>query len=198
MSVYRYNNGNNMSFISLVRQQKISGYRLSKDSGIPQTTVTDLLSGKASLLRCNAETLYRLAKVLGVGMEELLESEMKKKNLNHSFDFFRNQECRQLRQMGDIPYLIALLESQRIPQLYQKGILPQAFYLVGMADYLSRLHDVPLCKDFHALRQKKLATTIYPLPQGISPKPAGLKKLEEAALPEFKRFGIMEDDVRLF
>jgi|LAHS01.1.fsa_nt_gb transcriptional regulator with XRE-family HTH domain len=187
-----------MSFISLVRQQKMSGYRLSKESGIPQTTVTDLLSRKASLLKCNAETLYRLAQTLGVTMEELLESEMKKKSRSDPFDSFRNEECRQLKKMGDIPYLIALLESGRIQKLYRDTILPQAFYLVGMADYLSRLHDVPLCKDFHAIRKKKLAKAIYPLSSRVASNPAGLKKLEEAALPEFKRFAIMEDDVRKF
>jgi DNA-binding Xre family transcriptional regulator len=187
-----------MSFITLVRQQKMSGYRLSKESGIPQTTVTDLLSRKASLLKCNAETLYRLAKALGVSMEDLLESEMKKKSRSDPFDSFRNDECRQLKKMGDITYLIALLESGRIQKLYHDAILPQAFYLVGMADYLSGLHSVPLCKDFHAIRKKKLAKAIYPLSSRVANNPAGLKKLEEAALPEFKRFAIMEDDVRKF
>jgi len=187
-----------MSFITLVRQQKMSGYRLSKKSGIPQTTVTDLLSRKASLLKCNAETLYRLARVLGVSMEDLLESEMKKKSRSDSFDTFRNDECRQLKKMGDIPYLIALLESGRIQKLYHDAILPQAFYLVAMADYLSGLHNVPLCKDFHAIRKKKLAKAIYPFSSKTANNPAGFKKLEEAALPEFKRFAIMEDDVRKF
>lgn len=187
-----------MSFISLVRQQKMSGYRLSKESGIPQTTVTDLLSRKASLLKCNAGTLYCLAQTLGVSMEELLESEMKKKSRSDSFDNFRNKECHQLKKMGDISYLIAHLESGRIQKLYSDAILPQAFYLVAMADYLSRLHDVPLCKDFHAIRKKKLAKAIYPLSSRVAGNPTGLKKLEEAALPEFKRFAIMEDDVRKF
>jgi|LAHS01.1.fsa_nt_gb transcriptional regulator with XRE-family HTH domain len=184
-----------MSFKSLVRSQKMSGYRLSKESGIPQTTVTDLLSHKASLLKCNAETLYKLSKVLGVSMEELLESELRKKSKADSFEDFRKEECRHLKAKGDIPYLIELLESGRIQKLYKARDYPSCYYLVAMADYLSGLHNVPLCKDYHDIRTKSLATPIFPgNPGSLDEKKKSL--LIAKALPEFSHFALYEQDVR--
>ena len=58
-----------------LEKQHMSKYRLSKDSGVPQATVNDICSGKAELEKCSAGTLYRLAKVLGVSIEDILESE---------------------------------------------------------------------------------------------------------------------------
>ncbi len=184
-----------MSFKSLVRSQKMSGYRLSKESGIPQTTVTDLLSHKASLLKCNSETLYKLSKVLGVSMEELLESEIKKKSKADSFEDFRKEECRHLKAKGDVPYLIELLESGRIQKLYKAHDYPTCYYLVAMADYLSSLHNVPLCKDYHDIRTKKLLTPLFPgNPGTLDEKKKSL--LVGKALPEFAHFNLFETDVR--
>ena len=53
---------------------KMTKYRLSKVSGVPQATVNDICSGKAVLEKCSAGTLYRLAKALGVTVEEILDS----------------------------------------------------------------------------------------------------------------------------
>ena len=53
---------------------KMTKYRLSKESGVPQATINDICSGKADLEKCAAGTLYRVAKVLGVSIESILES----------------------------------------------------------------------------------------------------------------------------
>lgn len=63
-----------MSINELLVQQNMSKYRLAKLSGLPQTTVIDICNGKTSLLKCTAETLYRIAKTLNVSMESLLET----------------------------------------------------------------------------------------------------------------------------
>ena len=63
-----------MGINELLVQQNMSKYRLAKLSGLPQTTVIDICSGKTSLLKCTAETLYRIAKALNVSMESLLKS----------------------------------------------------------------------------------------------------------------------------
>ena len=55
-----------MRINNLLAQQKMSKYRLSKTSGVPYATVSDICSGKARMEKCSAETLYRLAKALGV------------------------------------------------------------------------------------------------------------------------------------
>ena len=50
-------------------------YRLSQLSGIPKTTLTDLGSGKTSLLDASGKTLLGISKALKVSVEELLELE---------------------------------------------------------------------------------------------------------------------------
>lgn len=50
-------------------------YRLSQLSGIPKTTLTDLGSGKTSLLDASGKTLLGISKALKVRIEELLELE---------------------------------------------------------------------------------------------------------------------------
>ncbi len=57
----------------LLSEKGVTGYRLSKESGVPQTTITDICSGRTCIARCSAETVYRIAKVLGVSMESLVD-----------------------------------------------------------------------------------------------------------------------------
>jgi plasmid maintenance system antidote protein VapI len=53
----------------------MSRYHLSKISGIPWATLSDIYSGKSLLHRCGADTLSKLSKALGISIEKLLELE---------------------------------------------------------------------------------------------------------------------------
>lgn len=64
-----------MTFLDLLAFKKMTIYRLSQLSGIPKTTLTDLGSGKTSLLDASGKTLLGISKVLNVSIEELLELE---------------------------------------------------------------------------------------------------------------------------
>lgn len=50
----------------------MSRYSLSKTSGIPWATLSDICSGKTSLARCNAQTLQKLSAALEMTIEEVL------------------------------------------------------------------------------------------------------------------------------
>ena len=63
-------------------------YRLSKDSGVPQATINDICSGKADLEKCSAGTLYKIAKVLGISIESILDSA--KDDIRSSFEIFKS------------------------------------------------------------------------------------------------------------
>ena len=56
-------------------ERNISRYRLSKVSGIPWATLSDICSGKTELERCSAGTVLKLSKALGMTMEETLDLE---------------------------------------------------------------------------------------------------------------------------
>ena len=56
-------------------KQGLSRYRLSKISGIPWATRSDICTGKTALEKCSAGTILRLAKALNLTMEETLDLE---------------------------------------------------------------------------------------------------------------------------
>ena len=56
----------------MLEKKKLTMYTLAKRSGVPKTTVIDFCTGKSSIERCNAKTVYKLSKVLGCTMEELM------------------------------------------------------------------------------------------------------------------------------
>lgn len=64
-----------MTMNTLLAQQNISRYQLSKSSGIPWATLADICSGKTKLERCNGSTLQKLARALHVSIEDLLALE---------------------------------------------------------------------------------------------------------------------------
>lgn len=188
----------------LLNDTKISQYKLSKISGVPQATISDICSGKTSMGKCTARTLYKIAKVLNVTVDSLLEEEEKSiaqdVDYRSSFDTFRSNTCHLVKDMGDIEFIIDTLENDTIRCLYEKKWYPESMYLLGMVDYLSRQNDLPICTNYNDIRKHKLSKIVYP--SGVSIKAAVLhdeKVKEEAvkkAIPEFMRFNIVESEVR--
>lgn len=101
----------------LMKNKKLTRYRLSKDSGIAYTTIDDICSGKARLEKCSAETIYRISKVLGVSMETLIEPCFDKRI---DFELFKSNTCHKLKELGDVEFVIELLEEDRIRKYYKK------------------------------------------------------------------------------
>lgn len=82
MSVYRYSKcgGDEMDINVLLKENGMTRYRLSRLSGVPHATLSDLCSGKSHIEKCSGETLYKIAEVLQVPMESLLMDAVKYKN----------------------------------------------------------------------------------------------------------------------
>ena len=173
-------------------------YRLSKDSGVPQATINDICSGKADLEKCAAGTLFRLSKVLGVSIEDILRSA--EAEYRCAFETFKSSTCHHVKDMGDLDFMIRLLESDEIRTLYNRHWYPEALYLLAMLDYLSRENNIPLCTRYDDIRMQKLQKPLYPIGVLVnkdvmeSDKP--LRMAEQDAIPEFRRFNIMESEVR--
>ncbi len=181
-----------------LKEQNMTMYRLSKESGVPQATINDICSGKAEIEKCSAGTLYRLAKVLGVSIEEILESA--EKEHRSAFETFKSNTCHHVKDMGDVDFMIHVLETDEIRILYDKRWYPEAFYLLAMLDYLSRENDVPICTRYNDIRGHKLQKPIYPvgvlLTSEVMKSEEPKEKAEKEAIPEFKRFNIIECEVR--
>lgn len=63
-----------MNLNIIIKQSGMTKYKVAKLSGVPHATLNDLCSGKSRIEKCSAETLYRIAKVLNVSMESLIET----------------------------------------------------------------------------------------------------------------------------
>ena len=186
-----------MTIQEALRRKNISIYRLSKDSGVPYATVNDIVNGKTQLENSSSETLYRLSKALGVSMEELLSPYLIKRT---SFENFKSSICHRVKELGDIDFIVNTLESQEIREYFDRKWFPESLYLLAMLDYISRENDIPICDEYDDLRTCKLDVPIYPSSLRAMAKVSNSDKvLEEAyvtAIPEFKRFNIIENEVR--
>ena len=179
-------------------KKNMSKYRLSKESGVPQTTITDICCEKVDLEKCAAGTLYRIAKVLNITIEDILESNSNE--YRSDFETFKSNTCHYVKDKGDLDFIIETLQSNSIRTLYQKKWYPEAFYLLGMVDYLSRINDIPLCDNYNDMRTQKLNKPIYPL--GVSAfcnvtnTSASYEQAKKQSIPEFSRFNIFESEIR--
>ena len=192
-----------MSINELLLQKNITKYRLHKESGVPQATISDICSGKTSIEKCSAETIFRIARVLDVSMESLIAPAVQRADEDRrrpSFELFKSNTCHMVKDMGDIPFIIQLLETNQIRKLYEKKWYPEALYLLAMLDYLSRENNVPVCKNYNDIRATKLQRLIYPASVVLLCKTlksnAPKEECYRMAIPEFLRFNIVESEVR--
>lgn len=181
----------------LMRQKGMTMYRLSKNSGVPYTTVNDICSGRAQLEKCSAETVYRLSRELGVSMEMLLEPRL---NSRIHFELYKSNVCHRVKELGDIDFIINTLEQDDIRSYFNKKWYPESLYLLAMLDYISRVNDIPLCEEYDDLRRCRLQDAIYPFGilslDAASNTTEAKEQAQKSAIPEFLRFNIVESEVR--
>ena len=181
----------------LMNEKNMTQYRLAKDSGIAHTTINDICSGKARLEKCSAETIYRISKVLGVSMESLIEPCFDKRI---DFELFKSNTCHRLKELGDIEFVIQLLEEDHIRKYYEKKWYPESLYLLAMLDYVSRENDIPICTQYDDVRNSKLKKTLFPSSVLVAAKVTKSDELKhrsiKESIPEFIRFNIVESEVR--
>ncbi|MCR4672145.1 MAG: helix-turn-helix domain-containing protein [Lachnospiraceae bacterium] len=186
-----------MTIQNALKEKNMSIYRLAKASKVPYATVNDICNGKARLEKCTAETIYRLAHTLDVSMEELLAPCFLKRS---SFENFKSTVCHRVKELGDLDFIMDTLESQEIRIYYDREWYPESLYLLAMLDYISRENDIPLCEEYDDLRRCKLEKPVYPAGiravLAISKDSSVLRNAFMMAIPEFKRFNIIENEVR--
>lgn len=192
-----------MNLNQMLEQKNITKYRLWKESGVPQATISDICTGKTRIEKCSAETIYRIAKVLDVSMESLIAPAVRnvdEERNRPSFEIFKSNTCHRVKDLGDIPFVIELLQTDQIRKLYDKKWYPEALYLLAMLDYLSRENNIPICKNYNDIRSAKLRQRVYPSSVIILCKTMNSDAPKEEcirlAIPEFLRFNIVESEVR--
>lgn len=58
----------------LLQSREITKYRLAVDTAVSHITMNDICGGKTKMEKCGAETVCKLAKVLCIAAEFLVES----------------------------------------------------------------------------------------------------------------------------
>ena len=123
ISVWRYNISGGIVMIinNLLEERNLTKYRLSKMSGVPHTTINDICNGRVRIEKCSVETLYKLAGVLGVSLDYLVADAL---DYRASFETYKSSVCHKVKDMGDMGFIIDILESDEIRRLYQKRWYP--------------------------------------------------------------------------
>ena len=186
-----------MDINALLAQKGFTKYKLAKMSGVPQTTVIDICSGKSKIGNCTVETIYKLTKTLGVSMDSFVKSSIEKRT---GFETYKSNICHLVKDSGDLDFLIETLQTNKIRELFDKKWYAESLYLLAMVDYLSRVNGFPLCVEYDDIRCAKLQQIIYPA--GVLAQCAVFKNDDpkinslQKAIPEFLRHNIVEAEVR--
>jgi len=182
-----------MELKTILAEKSMTKYRLSKLSGVPQTTVLDICNGKTKLENCTSGTLFKLAKALGVTMDSMLEK-------RPPFEAFKSHVCHMVKNMGDLDFIIHVLKSDKIREYHNKHWYPEALYMLAMVDYLSRENELPLCTNYNDIRSMRLSEIIYPSGVHVMCMVIGSEHPKQesinASIPEFIRHNIVEAEVR--
>ena len=182
----------------ILYKKNMSMYALSKKSGVPNTTIRNICSGKTTLRKCSVDSLYKISKALDVTIEDLIEGEDKLNTID--YDTFRSNTQHKLKRMGDYAYIKDVLTSDVIQDLFDKKKYAESLYILALLDYLSRIHNIPICGKYNQLRTCKLQNPLYPRSVIAADVVNRSKHVKQKAIadsiPEFIRFNIVECEVR--
>lgn len=190
-----------MTMNTMPNQQNTTKYRLAKKSDLPHVVIRGISSSKVQMEKRYAETPYRITKALDATATEIIRDPMEPvKEHRSSFDIFKSNVCHRVKDMGDLDFIMDVLQSDVIREYYQKQWMAECLYLLAMVDYLSRLHGLPLYSAYDDLRSKRLAKPLYPMSvvmaDALSQTTVHAERSYQAAIPEFLRFNIVESEIR--
>ncbi len=181
----------------MLEKEGITKYELSQCSGVPYSTIQDICKEKRIPSKCTAETIYKIAKVLRVPMEDLV-----KPYVEDDFDEdFRGKVIHRLERDGKTETWIWLLRSGCIRRYWYDGEYFKSLYLLGLLDFLSRgMPNRDVIEGEYCYYRKNGFKDLV-LSSGKRLKDADPKVQEqinkdmEKAIPEFYRLGIVETDL---
>lgn len=194
----------------------MSRAELSARSNIPESTLRDILNGKAQLDRCEAATLYNIAYALDVSVEDILEgywdalerdapsrTSVHDENSLMNFYVLADSMLGRLRATGDLAFIDGIDQNEWIERLYQSGQYRCALFLLGMMDYLCRKNGVRQVARYDEYRKARLDRPVYALRTlNVNDDDGAFQRArteaENNAIPELGRYGIYmtEEDIR--
>ena len=137
-----------MYLIELMNARHMSRTDLSDLSGVPESTLRDILTGKAQLDRCEAATLYSIAEALDVSIEDILLSywdELEEANAPDTFAVHEegtlmpfyllvDATLSKLHKEGDLAVIRHIRANEWIEQFWDGGLYRAALFLLGLTE----------------------------------------------------------------
>lgn len=184
-----------MTFKELLRNKKISGYKLSQETNIPYTTISDLINGKTNIKNVTFKNAIAIAKALNIDLRELATTSSIELV---DFRYFRNNVCHDLKRKGNKVFIQFVIKTREIDYFYKNGAYPYAYYLLALIDYLCRIENLPIyMKRYNAIRKERLEKAFFV--GGSSIHFDSIEEFEQAfgvkVIPEFGKYNILENDV---
>lgn len=181
-----------------LKEKNLTIYECSKKSGIPYSTLSDLVKGKKQIEKCSCEMVYKLAKALDTTVEFLIEEFHIPKRPD--FELFKSNVCHDIKRKGDLNFIVETISSHVIQEYWSIKWYLEAMYLIGILDYLCRINSIPKCNEYEEYRNYRMESTVYPRSvkyEELIGKSNRVKMYcEENAIPELLRFNIVEGEIR--
>ena len=207
-----------MYLMNLMNKKCMTRADLSMMSGVPDSSLRDILSGKAQIDHCEAATIYGIAEALGTSVEDILDhywdeclgaddEECGREALHdgHTLLLFYStvDKLVQLRQAVEDASLASCINRETfIDQFFTMGFYREAFFVLGLTDYLNRKLGKKTDPRFDAYRVYRLDNPVYSLStieEYDDPKELENAKAyaETYAIPELAAFNIFmtEEDI---
>lgn len=184
-----------MKFKDLLLKEHITGYALSKNTGIPYTTINDLINGRTVIQNVSLKNAIKIAKFLNVKIDVL--ADLDKEDLIE-FRYFRNNALHELKSIGPNSFIKKIIKEKEIDYYYKNNGKEYALYLLALIDFLANKYSIDRFeKRYNDLRKEKLEKPFFVGSDLISFKTIeeAERKLQIKTIPEFKKFNIIEDDV---
>lgn len=184
-----------MTFKELLKEKNITGYQLSKRSGVPYTTISDLINGKTYIGNMTIKNGIAIADVLNMDVEDLAVLDPEE---FVEFIYFRNETLNELKRRGIETFIDEIIKTKEIDYYYKNGGYPYAYYLLALIDYLCRINKIPIyTKRYNNIRKERLDKAFF-----VGSELIHFDTIEEAekaigitVIPEFAKFNIIEEDV---
>lgn len=181
----------------LLREKNVSVYQVSKQSGIPYSTVLDIFSGKTKLEKCSVGTLHAIADFFNMSMDDIYEMDKAYNISLMDFEVFKGNVQHRLKEQGSIDFLIETIKADEVSQFWRMQRYANAFYMLAMIDYLSKKNNIPLCTKYDNYRKQKLQNKLYPVSTIVESKllKKDIDECVENPIPEFLQYNIVEGDI---
>ena len=200
----------------LMKERHMTRAELCEKSGIPESTLRDILNGRTQIDHCKAGTLYYLAEVLDTTVEEILsaywdecldENEPESIVLHDDTAMIKFYEIvfiirRILRHTSGMQFVRFICENNFIEMCYVGRLYKVALFFLGVIDHFCKENNCPPEPRFDEYRSGVLDETVVSrhIANLVFTPIEFLKATEDLnrhAIPELARFNILmtEEDI---